>query len=138
MNNLNLSEAIRWTGKNIDEISDFCKGKALLNTTYNVWYVTTPQGTMLAKPGDYIAKDTNKNLYVYNANTFNQIKEKQFPKCMGTCIHWEQCFYQDDPDMEYEKSYDYCHAKHHEVKEKDCINCNEYKCLYVIEGGQDN
>lgn len=45
-------------------------------------------------------------------------ENNSLPKCMGTCWFWEQVFYQDDPDMEYEKYYDYCHKKHHAVKEK--------------------
>lgn len=52
-------------------------------------------------------------------------------KCMGTCSFWEQVFYQDDPDMEYEKCYDYCHKKLHAVKEKTCLNCSEYECRWT-------
>lgn len=57
-------------------------------------------------------------------------KNNSLPKCMGTCWFWEQVFYQDDPDMEYEKCYDYCHKKHHAVKEL-CLNCSEYKCRWT-------
>lgn len=39
-------------------------------------------------------------------------------QCMGTCWHWEQVFYQDDPKAENEKCYQYCNEKHHEIKEK--------------------
>lgn len=59
-------------------------------------------------------------------------KEKLL-KCMGTCWHWEQVFYQDDYEAEYEKCYQHCNSKKHEVKEKDCINCEQYKCRYTVE-----
>lgn len=48
-------------------------------------------------------------------------ENNSLPKCMGTCWFWEQVFYQDDPDMEYEKCYDYCHKKHHAVSKKTCL-----------------
>lgn len=51
----------------------------------------------------------------------------ELPRCMGTCLHWEQVFYIDDYDDEYEKCYDYCHVKKHGIKDKDCANCNSWE-----------
>lgn len=60
-------------------------------------------------------------------------ENNSLPKCMGTCLFWEQVFYQDDPEMEYEKCYNYCNKKHCGINERSCKNCSEYECRYTQE-----
>lgn len=52
-------------------------------------------------------------------------------RCMGTCLHYEYIIYQDDPEAEYEKSYDYCRKKKHAIKEKHCENCEFWEDGFV-------
>lgn len=52
-------------------------------------------------------------------------------KCMWTCLHHEHVIYQDDPEADYEKCYQYCNKRKHEVKEKHCENCEYWEDGYV-------
>lgn len=69
-------EAVQWTGENVGEVGAFCNGKAQVDLRYKMWYVTTPEGTMLASEGDYILKNAKGQLFLCEQEIFDKVCTK--------------------------------------------------------------
>lgn len=75
-------KALLWEGNNFKEVMEFL-GKALISEEYafgsrtpNALTVNTPEGWIVAIPGDYIAKTVNNSYFVYKPDIFNEMFER--------------------------------------------------------------
>lgn len=75
--------AVKWTGYNFDEISEFVKGQSLTlyNTLYNNLGITkliieTLEGDMYAEVGDYIIQGVHGEYYSCKPNIFTETYEE--------------------------------------------------------------
>jgi hypothetical protein len=75
-------EAIKWTGQNLDEIIDFCEGKATYEGMVSGGgsiVIDTLEGRMSGSVGDYIIKepfDKKRGFYPCKPNIFEKTYEK--------------------------------------------------------------
>lgn len=54
---------------------------------------------------------------------------EEIPQCMGTCGYWQQEFYWDYDSYE-EKPLQWCMLKKRAITDPDCLQCDEYECMY--------
>lgn len=68
-------EAVEWTGKNLHEISKFCKGDAYIEETCDtgdVLVIKTLEGQHMATVGDYIIKGVKGEHYPCKPDIFRK------------------------------------------------------------------
>lgn len=65
-------EAIQWTGSNIAEIEEFVvdEGSKQFDTVGTSLFIHTLEGSMRAKPTDYIIKGVNNEFYPCDESLF--------------------------------------------------------------------
>jgi hypothetical protein len=66
-----IIEAVQWTGKNHNEVLNFCK--SCYFTSHGIvkdLYIDTLEGDMLAKQGDYIIKGVADEFYACKPDIF--------------------------------------------------------------------
>lgn len=76
-----IVEAVKWTGKNTEDIKTFCNNDSIIfeNTeTIGVFnlFIKTLEGVMKAKHGDYIIKGTLGEFYPCNPQAFKNKYEE--------------------------------------------------------------
>ena len=68
---INYIDAVRWTGENKDEIEKFANGEIVTEDIVRDNIVlTTPNGKVMAKKGDWICRDAMGKLYPCNSEVF--------------------------------------------------------------------
>lgn len=70
-------EAVIWNGKNIDEISDFCRDSVLINSLdvdppFYSLSISTLEGHMHASVGDYIIRGLQNEYYPCKPSVFEK------------------------------------------------------------------
>lgn len=78
-------EAVKWTGKNRDEIRAFCPHDAFFTSTMQdaeghttAWtlLINSFVGMTYAETGDYVVKDIDGKFYLCDANIFEEAYER--------------------------------------------------------------
>ena len=71
-------EAIQWTGKNFAEVYSLALagGRVVLGLDGHDVRITTPEGVMIASPGDWIIKGVAGELYPCKPKIFEQTYEE--------------------------------------------------------------
>lgn len=66
-------EAIQFTGRNLDEVIQFCGGRENLELEGGMFlFLKLPTGKVLIKRGDYIVKGVIGKFYPYGRDRFEQ------------------------------------------------------------------
>ena len=70
-----MVEAVCWSGNNYKEVIDFAENKICFDALGNIW-VTTLEGDMIAKKGDYIIKGVQGEFYPCKPDIFAETYEE--------------------------------------------------------------
>ena len=68
-------EAVKFTGKNYEEVQKFASGSLSLNNG-NVLSIKTLEGEMLVSKGDYVIKGINGEIYPCKPDIFEKTYEE--------------------------------------------------------------
>lgn len=69
-------EAVRWNGNNYKEVIDFAENNEIwFGALGNIW-ISTLEGDMIAKKGDYIIKGVKGEFYTCKPDIFAETYEK--------------------------------------------------------------
>ena len=68
-------EAIQWTGKNYDDIKQFCGQELIIDLLNHCVCIRTLEGNMSASDGDYIIKGVHGEFYPCKPDIFAQTYE---------------------------------------------------------------
>ena len=68
-------EAVHWNGNNHKEVIDFAENKIWFDGLGNIW-MTTLEGDMMAKKGDYIIKGVKGEFYPCKPDIFAETYEE--------------------------------------------------------------
>ena len=70
-----MVEAVCWSGNNYKEVIDFAENKICFDALGNIW-ITTLEGDMIAKKGDYIIKGVQGEFYPCKPDIFAETYEE--------------------------------------------------------------
>lgn len=65
--------AIRWTGYNLDSVERFAPGQVMGPGEFGVLTVETPEGAVWARPGDWLIKGVEGEVYPCSASVFEKV-----------------------------------------------------------------
>lgn len=69
-------QAVQYTGKNAGEVYDFTEGKACINDGTDLMTISTMEGVMHIKTGDYVIRGIAGEFYPCAAHIFNATYEE--------------------------------------------------------------
>ena len=72
-------EALKWDGKNIDEVKKFCSMVRAVSKSGKLLYIDTLEGIITAREGDFIIKGVNGEFYPCKPDiflkTYDEVRE---------------------------------------------------------------
>lgn len=71
----NVTEAVKWTGENLQEVCDFIGKNEEDVYIHDSLYLADSRGILIADIGDYVVKDKHGEFYLCKASIFEDAYE---------------------------------------------------------------